>query len=129
MTTSASSRRAQRHDKSDDSTKSNESAWTALPEDCVDFVLRLPVPAFEALSAMARYFDMSPEALARRYFSAGLRDDQARYFSEQALTTVEDTLRSRLGDERLVAELMSETRAKLRRGGNPRTRPGSPRAG
>ncbi len=90
--------------------------------------MRLPRRATDSLAKMARYFDLSSEALLRRYVGVGLREDEARYFAEQALSTMEDVLRERLGEE-LAASLVREAEAELGKRANTRTRPATPRAG
>ncbi len=71
---------------------------------------------------MAQYFEVSSEALIRRYVATGLLQDEARYFREQALATVEDALRGRLADPELVEAVIDDARAALARRANPRGR-------
>lgn len=96
-----------------------------MPEDIVSLTFRAPRAASDAITAMAAYFELSAEALIRRYVSAGLQQDEARYFNEQALATVEDVLSRNLANPELVEALMREARTALAQRDNPRSRPGS----
>ena len=99
-----------------------EPQWVARPEEVVEVSFRVPLGASEALSAMARYLEVPPDVLLRRYTGAGLREDQARYFSEQALTTVEDVLRANGADDLFVETVMRQAKSALMRRANPRFR-------
>lgn len=100
----------------------SEPEWVARPEETVDLTFRVPCSVAEALAAMATYLDLSEGALLRRYTGVGLRQDQARYFSEQALTTVEDVLRANGADETFVVTVLREARTALKKATNPRFR-------
>ncbi len=82
-------------------------------QDLTTVQVTLPVSAASLLEALARYRDMSSEALLREYIGAGLREDQRRYFEEQALSITEEVLAKQLRSPGQAAELMREIRREI----------------
>ena len=94
-----------------------------LREDAAETVsFTIPNSAMLSLAKMAKYREMSCEALARHYLGEGLRADLHRYFSDQVLNAVEDALGRRYGPDE-AAEVLSRVRSEFRPGSaDPRPR-------
>jgi hypothetical protein len=88
-----------------------EIRWRA--KDLRAFAVELPVDVIRSIEGVARYRDVSCEALVREYIGAALREDLSRYFSEQVLVATEDALTRRL-PESDAANIMREIRTEFR---------------
>ena len=85
------------------------------PRPAEDVVLSIPTRALASIREVAATRDMSPEALMKFYISQGLRQDNARLFSERILEKTARVLERHIEseDERtaILREIQGEAAA------------------
>lgn len=70
--------------------------------------IKIPTNALESLKKVASIRDMSPEALLKLYIGQGLRQDNAKLFSERVLETTAQVLARHIQSDEEISTILRE---------------------